>query len=157
MNVEERRNLTYRLVSSIVIFLNLGFVGYSLSFIATSPNQNQIISIVACAAAALMMIFEIVLILRGGKKESAMYKIAFNPNGKINNVPLIAVSVFAVFGLGLIVLGTLLNIYKHFEPNISSSLVILIVAVYLVSNCLIYYLYCLMFKKREFKLEDLLK
>ena len=157
MNIEERRNLAHRLTSASLILLNLGFVGYCLYFIATSPSQNQIISIIACVFAALMMIFEIVLLLKGGKKESALYKIAFNPNGNINNVPLIAVSVFCFFGVGLIVLGTLLNVLKHVEPNISSSLVILLVAVYLVSNCLIYYLYCIMFKKREFKLEDLLK
>ena len=157
MNIEERRNLTYRLISSVIVFLNLGFVAYCLYFISTSPNQNQIISIIACCFAALMMIFEIVLLLRGGKKESAMSKIVFNPNGRINNVPLIAVSVFCAFGVGLIILGTLLNGMKHVEPYISSSLVILIVAVYLVCNCIVYYLYCLMFKKREFKLEDLLK
>ena len=157
MNIEEKRNLTYRLTSASVIFLNLGLVGYSLYFIFTSPSENRTISLVACFSAVLMMVFEIVLLLRGGKKESAMYKIAFNPNGNINNVPLIAVSVFMVFGVGLIVLVTLLNVYKHVEPNITSSLVILIVAVYLVSNCLIYYLYCLMFKKRKFKIEDLLK
>ena len=157
MTSAERRNIAYRLTSSFIILLNLSFVGYCLAFICTSPNQNQIISIIACIFAALMMIFEIVILLKGWKKELALYKICFNPNDNINNVPLVAVSVFATFGVGLIVLGTLLNIFKHEEPNISSSLVILIVAVYLVSNCLIYYLYVLMFKKRKFKLEDLLK
>ena len=157
MTSAERRNLAYRLTSSFIILLNLGFDGFCMAFILMSPSENQVVSIIACIFAALMMIFEIVLFLRGGKKELALYKIAFNPNDNINNVPLVAVSVFAAIGVGFIVLGSLLNVYRHVEPNISSSFVILLVAVYLVSNCIIYFLFCLMFKKRKFKLEDLLK
>ncbi len=157
MSPSERRNLTHRLVSAAIVFLNLGFVAYTISFIFMYSEKNKVISLIACFFAAIMMIFEIVLLLRGGKKESALYKIAFNPNGNINNVPLIAVTVFTVLGVGLVVMGTLLNVLKHVEPYISSSFVILIVAVYLVSNCLIYFLYCLMFKKKKFKLEDLIK
>ena len=103
------------------------------------------------------MIFEIIFILKGWKKESQIYKIAFNTNERINNVPLIAISVFFVFGLGLIILSTLLNVYKHYEPNISTSFSILNIAIYLVINCLIYYLYCFMYKKREVNLRSLIK
>ena len=157
MNIEERKNLTFRLVSAFMILLDLGFDAYVASYLFVTPSQNQIVSIVACLFAAVMMIFEIIIILRGWKKESAMYKIAFNPNGRVNNVPLIAVSIFCAFGVGLIIMGSLLNVMKHVEPNVSSSLSILVIAVYLVTNCLIYYFYCLMFKKREVKLEDLIK
>ena len=157
MNIWEKRNLTYHLTSAAIILLNLGFDAYVLSYVIMNGVDNITVSLVACIAAALMMIFEIVIFLRGGKKDSVLYKIAFNPNEKINNVPLIAVSIFAFIGLGFIVMGTLLNVLKHVEPFVSTSLIILVVAVYLISNCLIYYLYCLMFRKREFKLEDLIK
>lgn len=157
MNIQERKNLAFRLISAFLILCDLGFVGFVCSYVFVTKNQNQLVSIIACVAAALMMIFEIVFILRGWKKDSAMYKIAFNHNQTINNVPLIAVSVFCVFGIGLIVMGTLLNVLKHYEPNLSASLSILEIAVYLVTNCLIYYLYVFMFKKREVNLKDLIK
>ena len=157
MNVSERKIVTFRLISSFMILLNLGFTIFVMYYSITNISQNQTVNIVSCVFSSLLMIFEIIFILRGWKKESQIYKIAFNTNERINNVPLIAISVFFVFGLGLIILSTLLNVYKHFEPNISTSFSILNIAIYLVINCLIYYLYCLMYKKREVNLRSLIK
>lgn len=157
MNASERKIVTFRLISSFMILLNLGFTIFVMYYSITNISQNQTVNIVSCVFSSLLMIFEIIFILRGWKKESQIYKIAFNTNERINNVPLIAISVFFVFGLGLIILSTLLNVYKHFEPNISTSFSILNIAIYLVINCLIYYLYCLMYKKREVNLRSLIK
>ena len=157
MNAAERKIVAFRLISSFMILLNLGFTIFVMYYSITNISQNQTVNIVSCGFSSLLMIFEIIFILRGWKKESQIYKIAFNTNERINNVPLIAISVFFVFGLGLIILSTLLNVYKHFEPNISTSFSILNIAIYLVINCLIYYLYCLMYKKREVNLRSLIK
>ena len=157
MNFQERKNVIFRLISAAAILLVLGYDVYIAIYIFGSHNKNQVVSSIGCCLAALMMIFEIYIILRGWKKENGLYKICFNPNDKINNVPLIAVSVFGVFGIGLIILGVLLNVMKHEEPYITSSLIIILVAIYLVTNVLIYYFYVIMFKKREIKLEDFIK
>lgn len=157
MNAAERKIVSFRLISSFMILLNLGFAIFVMYYSITNISQNQTVNIVSCVFSSLLMIFEVIFILKGWKKESQMYKIAFNTNERINNVPLIAISVFFVFGLGLIILSTLLNVYKHFEPNISTSFSILNIAIYLVVNCLIYYLYCLMYKKREVNLRSLIK
>ena len=146
INIIERRNLTY-----------LGFVAYVLSFVFRSPSQNQTLTLIGCFFAATLMMIEIFLLLRGGKKDIELYKVFFNPNGRINNIPVVFFSVFCGLGVGFVVLGTCLYFLKHFEPNLTISLFILVVAVYLISNCLIYYLFLIMFKKREFKLEDLIK
>ena len=157
MNAAERKIVSFRLISSFMILLNLGFAIFVMYYSITNISQNQTVNIVSCVFSSLLMIFEVIFILKGWKKESQMYKIAFNTNERINNVPLIVISVFFVFGLGLIILSTLLNVYKHFEPNISTSFSILNIAIYLVVNCLIYYLYCLMYKKREVNLRSLIK
>lgn len=157
MNASEKKIVTFRLISSFMILLNLGFTIFVMYYSITNISQNQTVNIVSCVFSSLLMIFEIIFVLRGWKKESQIYKIAFNTNESINNVPLIAISVFFVFGLGLIILSALLNVYKHFEPNISTSFSILNIAIYLVINCLIYYLYCLMYKKREVNLRSLIK
>ena len=157
MNAAERKIVSFRLISSFMILLNLGFAAFVMYYNIVTVTKNQTVNIVSCVFSSLLMIFEIVFILRGWKKESQIYKIAFNRNERINNVPLIMVSVFFVMGLGLILLSTLLNVYKHFEPNISTSFSILNIAIYLCVNCLIYYLYCFMYKKREVNLKSLIK
>lgn len=157
MNFQERKNVLFRLISSFLISGVLGFDIYVAIYIFSHKSSNQILSGVGCILAALMMIFETILILRGWGKESVLYKIAFNPNDKLNNVPFIAVWVATVFGVGLTILGSLLNVLKHEEPFITSSFVIIVVAIYLLVNCIIYFLYCFMFKKREIKLEDFIK
>lgn len=157
MNFQERKNLLFRLISSFLIACVLGFDIYVAVYVFSHKSSNQIVSGIGCILAALMMLFEIILVLRGWGKENSLYKIAFNPNDKLNNVPFIAVWVATVFGVGLTILGSLLNVLKHEEPFITSSFVIIVVAVYLLVNCLIYFLYCFMFKKREIKLEDFIK
>ena len=157
MNFQERKNLTFRLISVLLIAGALGFDIFIAIYIFSHKSSNQLVSGIGCILAGLMMIFESVLILRGWKKESILYKIAFNPNGKLNNVPFIAVWVATVFGVGLTILGSLLHYFRHEEPYITSSYVIILVAIYLLVNCIMYFLYCFMFKKREIKLEDFIK
>ena len=73
-------------------------------------------------------------------------------------MPLIAVIVGNAFGLGLLALGISVYFVRYDDVTIRTSmLVILSVAVYLITNCLIYYLYILMFRKKEVRLEDLIK
>ena len=157
MNFRERKNVLFRLISATLVLGSLGFDIFVLIYVFTHKSNNQIVSAIGCILAALMMIFECVLLLRGWNKENALYKIAFNPNEKLNNVPFIAVCVATVFGTGLTILGSLLNVLKHEEPFITSSFVIILVAIYLLVNCLIYFLFCIMYKKRKIKLEDFIK
>ena len=128
-------------------------------FVVLQIEHNQLfLDILTLSTTAFFLLVELFFILKGGKKESNLYKIGFNDNGKLNNVPLIAVIVGTVFGLGLIALGVSVYFVQYEDVTIRTSmLVVLSVAVYLVTNCLIYYLYILMFKKREVRLEDLIK
>lgn len=157
MNFYEKKNLLFRLIAAFVIFLNLGFDGFVLYYVIMHDANSKIVSIMTCIFAAVMMIFEIALAIKGWNKENSLYKIAFNPNGRLNNVPFVAVLVFSIFGLGLLILSTLLNVLKGVEPYLTISYVILVVAVYLVSNCLLYDLYCWMFKTREINLKNFIK
>ena len=157
MNFVEKKNLIFRLAAIFLLLCDLGFVGFASSHVFVVWTQNQIISMVAVIFAGLMMLFEVIIMFKCWNKENALYKIAFNPNGRLNNVPFVAVLIFSVFGIGLTLLGTLLNVLTHYEPNISISYVILVASIYLLTNCIIYFLYCLMFKKREIKLEDFIK
>ena len=158
MNIAERKNLTYRLLTASILLIGLGMIIYSLITVIKIETKQVFLDILTLVLTAFFLVFEEVFMLKGGKKESYLYKIGFNDNGKINSVPLIAVTVGIIFGLGLVSLGISVYFVRYDDITIRTSmLVILSVAVYLVTNCIIYYLYILMFKKRELKLEDLIK
>ena len=158
MNVQERKNLLYRLLATTILSISLGMIVFAFIVVIKDEKEQLFLDVLTLGTTTLFWLIEVILILKGGKKESNLYKIGFNDNGKINNVPLIAVIVGAAFGLGLIALGISVYFVRYDEITIRTSmLVILSVAVYLLTNCLIYFLYILMFKKREVRLEDLIK
>ena len=158
MNISERKNLIYRLLATAILLISAVMIIYTFVVVFSVERQQLLLDVVTLSTASFFLLVEIFFILKGGKKESNLYKIGFNDNGKLNNVPLIAVMIGTVFGLGLIGLGISVYFVRYDEVTIRTSmLVILSVAVYRVTNCLIYYLYILMFRKQEVRLEDLIK
>ena len=158
MNVQERKNLTYRLLAALILLISAGMIIYTFIVVSRVERDQLFLDILTLSTASFFLLIELFFILKGGKKESNLYKIGFNDNGKLNTVPLIAVVIGSLFGLGLIIMGVSVYFVRYDEVTIRTSmLVILSVAVYLVTNCLIYFLYILMFRKHEVRLEDLIK
>lgn len=158
MNYEERKNLTHRILATLILLISAGMIVFTFITIIKIEKNQLFLDILTLSLTSLFLIGEIVLILRGGKKESALYKICFEPNGLINSFPLIAVGVGCLFGLGLVGLGVSVYFVRFNEVTIRTSmLVILSVATYLITNCFIYFLYVLMFKKRDVDLKNLIK
>lgn len=157
MNFVERKTLVYRFVAFTLLLISLGVTAFSLSQIIILKPEELILMLITIAICALFAILESAFILKGWKKESNLQKIAFNENSHVNNVPLIGVSVGAAFGLGLLALGISVYIIRV-EPTVKASmLAVLSVSVYLLVNCLIYYIYLIMFKNRPLNLKDLIK
>ena len=158
MNIQERKNLTYRLLAGLILLISAGMIAYAFVVVLQVERKQLFLDVLTLGITTFFLLFEEIFILKGGKKESYLYKIGFNDNGKLNSVPLIAVIVGNFFGLGLVSLGISVYFVRYDDVTIRTSmLIILSVAVYLVVNCLIYYLYVLMFRKREVRLEDLIK
>lgn len=158
MNFKERKNLLYRILACLILLITAGMIAFSFITVIKIEEKQLVLDVITLSLTSLFLVLEIILILKGGKKESILDKIAFEPNRLVNHVPLIAVIVGNAFGLGLIFLGISVYFKRFDEVTIRTSmLVIMSVAVYLVTNCLIYYLYLIMFKKRETKLEDFIK
>ena len=158
MNFEERKNLTYRILACLILLITAGVITFAMITVIKIEKNQLFLDIVTLMLTALFLVLEIVFILRGGKKESILYKICFEPNGTINHIPLIVVIIGSLFGLGLISLGISVYFVRFREVTIRTSMLVIIsVAVYLVTNCLVYFLYLLMFKKREINLENFIK
>lgn len=157
MNFQERKNILFRLIASSFLLISLGVTSFSLSQIIINKPDEVILMLVAIAVAALFAILEMIVILRGWKKESNLYKIAFNENKHINNVPLIAVIVGTAFGLGLLALAISVYLIRDTVIIKSSMLVVLSISVYLLVNCLIYYFFIILFRNRPINLKDFIK
>lgn len=157
MNLAERRNLKFRLIASGLLLLSIGLIIYCLITIAMGNGEDKLLSIIACGLAVIFAFAEFVIIIKGWKKEVSLYRIAFNDNGVINNVSLIAIIIGTLLGSSLSVVSLVLLIIKGVEPFITSCLVILSIGMFLLINCLIYYIFLIMYRKRQFKLEDYAK
>ena len=158
MNIQEKHNVLFRLISCSLILSDLGLMIYTLILIIQLQPEQMWLNIATVALAIIFIVFELILFIMGGKKDSFLYKIIFNENKHINNVPLIAAGVASAVGLGLIVLGTVVYFLRFNEVmHRINMLVIICVASYLVVNCLILFIYAIIFKDRPVKLEDLIK
>ena len=157
MNIEQRKNLSYRLVAAFLLLTSVGLVVFATIKTINFNYEELVLALIALIFTGVLGLVETVFILKGWTKESYLYKIAFNDNKKINNVPLIAVSIgtavsFVLLGLSLYVWFT-----RGDAKALVSVLVIMSVSVYLLANCLIYYFYAILFKDRPVNLRALIK
>ena len=157
MNIEEKRYFKSRLLSTFLLLLSLGGSVFSLVTIIMNNPDNIILMYIALILCMSFNVFEIVFILKRYKKESALQSIAFNENGTINNVPLIAVGVGTVLAVGLLTLSLVVYFVRGEISIKCDMMIILSIAGYLFANCLVYYFYLLFFKKREINLRDFIK
>ena len=157
MNFEEKKNVIFRLVACFLLLAPLSIIILGLIHVFQVLADGYIISIIALMPAAAFLILEFVVILKGWKKENSLYKIAFNENQNIHNVPLVAVIVGTVFGVGLLALSISVYFIRNTEPFKTSMLVVLSIATYLLVNCVIYFIYVIMFKKRPLNLRNFIK
>ena len=157
MNYNERLNLSHRLIAMGLLLISLGVSVTSLALIILSHTEEIVLMLIAVSITIVFALLETIVIVKGGKKESNLQKIAFNEKENINNIPLIAVGVGTAFGVGLLALGISVYFINPSTMVKASMLVVISIASYLLLNCFIYYIYLLMFKKRPLNLKDLIK
>ena len=157
MNYNERLNLSHRLIAMGLLLISLGVSVTSLALIILSHTEEIVLMLIAVSITIVFALLETIVIVKGGKKESNLQKIAFNEKENINNIPLVAVGVGTAFGVGLLALGISVYIINPSTMVKASMLVVISIASYLLLNCFIYYIYLLMFKKRPLNLKDLIK
>ena len=157
MNIEERKIIIFRLIAAFLLLVPIAIQSLAMyQVFAIKPDEIVLLVISICAVAAFNL-FEIILILRGWKKQSHLYDIAFNKNGTLNNVPVFAVAIGAAFGVGLTILSTIVYFYREEMHIKCSMLVILSIGSYLLINCIVYFIFLIFYKKREINLRDFIK
>lgn len=157
MNFEEKKNVIFRLIACFLLLIPFSLMILGLIHVLKTLVEGYIISIIALMLSMAFLALEFVVILKGWKRESTLYKIAFNENQHINNVPLVAVCIGTALGIGLLALSISVYFLRNSEPFKSSMLVVLSIATFLLLNCVIYYIYLIMFKKRPLNLRNFIK
>ena len=158
MQQEERRNLLNRIITSLILLTSIGLSVFSIIQIFQQMPENKTLDLVALFAVSFFCVFEIIVIMRRWKKESYMYKIAFDEKGDhFNTVALIAVIIGTIFGAGITAISLYLFLTREDVQTKCNVLVILSIGYYLFINCVCYYIYILTFRKKPFKIEDLIK
>ena len=157
MNFSERRILLFRFIASFLITISIGFIVVAFIGVYNLQGEDIILSYIALILTAAFAVFEIIIIMRGWKKQSNLQNIFFTETERVNTVPLFAISIGTAMGLGLTVLGCVVFFVRD-DPTIKSAmLVVAPIGFYLLVNCFIYYIYLIMFRKRELDLRDLIK
>lgn len=88
---------------------------------------------------------------------SHLNKIAFNENEKLNTVPIFAVSIGMAIAIVLLSLGLSVFFIKDNLTIKCAMLVVSSVGGYLLANCIAYFVYLILFRKREVNLKDFIK
>ena len=157
MRKKENLNLLNRLISIFLLTLCLGVIGFSFYKVFTLKPEAIVLDTIALVAVTLFCLFEMVFIIMGKKKDSVLEKIVFEENQRINSFPLIAVIIGTLFGLGLSILGLFLYLTRDDVSAKTNVLIILSISFYLFMNCVMYFIFLLMFRKRKFDIKDLIK
>ena len=157
MNIEEKKNVIFHILAAVLCLGSLGLDSFVLLKVIEYNTEDLVLNCIALAVAILFALLEIFVNLRKPKKESLLYQICFNENQKINTIPLFAVGISTVFGLGLLAMSLAVFFIREEIRNKAAMLVVLAIAAYLLVNCVMYWLYILVFRKKPFKLEDLIK
>ena len=158
MQQEENRNLLNRIITSLILLTSIGLSVFSIIEVFKKSPENKALDLVALFAVSFFCLFEIIVIMRRWKKESYIYKIAFDEKGDhFNTVALIAVIIGTIFGVGITAISLYLFLTREDVQTKCNVLVILSIGYYLFINCICYYIYILTFRKKPFKIEDLIK
>lgn len=158
MNIRERKIIFYRVLATTLLILSIALTTFVLAEIIISHPQKLVLDCIALGLTISFAIGQIILILRGKKKESHLLDIAFNTDNSVNKIALVAVLVGASIGIGLIILTIVVILTRDNSTSVfCSMLIIMAIAVYLLFNCLIFLSFTVLFRKRELTLKDYAK
>ena len=158
MNIRVRKILTFRWVAALFLLMSIGLSSFALAKVIMSKPEKLIIDCIALGLVIAFAIGQIILILRGWKKESHLIDIAFNTDYTVNKLALVLVIVGTTIAVGLNILTIIVLCTRDNTPAVINSMfIIMSISTYLLLNCSIYFLFVILFKKRELTLEDYAK
>ena len=154
---ESKKIKLFRLLATLLLLIPLGIsIWFMVTFITTDINSYGL-HVFTTGVLIFFLVLQIILILKNMNKQMVIYDIAFNENKSVNKTALIFILVGA--GLGLALSATCTALYFVLsEPQQKATMMLLLsIFVFMFINTGIFLLFTLVFRQREFKVEDLLK
>ena len=141
----------YRLILLGLILLFFSVCAFTMGEIIIYRPDDYVFSLVVVIVLVLFGLFESFLTIKKYKKELSLLSIGFTPRGYINPIPLIAIGIGVATGLILSLLGIILCFIKEDMSVKCSSLVILVIGLYLLINCVFYLAFIIYMNKLKNK------
>ena len=158
MNIRLRKIITYRVLSIVFLLVSIGLSAFVLSKVISLRPEKIVLDLIALGLVMAFALGQIILIIRGWKKESALLDVAFNTDNTVNKLALVFVLAGTALGLGLDILTIVVLTTRATTTSLYCSMfIILSIASYLLLNCAIYLAFTLIFRKRELTLKDYAK
>lgn len=158
MNIRIRKIKAYRIVATCLLLLSIGLSIFAIVEVISAKPEKIVLDCIALALTVTFAIGQIILILRGGKKESHLLDIAFNTDNTVNKIILVFVLVGTAIAIGLDILTLVVLLTRNNTTAVFCSMMIIMsIATYLLLNCMIYLFFTLIFRKKELTLEDYAK
>lgn len=154
---EAKKIKLFRLLATLLLLLPLGLCIFFLVHYITTDLNSYGLHVLTTGVLIFFLILQIILILKNMKKQMVIYDIAFNENKSVNKTALIFISVGAGLGLILTAVCTALYFVLGEAQQKTTLLLLLSIFFFMFINTGIFLLFTLVFRQREFKLEDLLK
>lgn len=153
---EYTKNLIFRISTSVACLMSMALSVYLfvLCFLNESETSTwfQMVAIGVCFVFALT---ELIIVLKNIKKELLIEYVIFNENKSINKVGLSIVIIFTLLSLGLSIMCIVFMCGVAWSSDAYyASVVILSCTFFLFVNCILYYLYILLFRLRKFGIDD---
>ena len=120
--------------------MSIGLSSFALAKVIMSKPEKLIIDCIDLGLVIAFAIGQIILILRGWKKESHLIDIAFNTDYTINKLALVLVIVGTTIAVGLNILTIIVLCTRDNTPAVINSMfIIMSISTYLLLNCSIYF------------------
>lgn len=147
----------YRLIATLLLLLPLGITIWFMIMFAKSDASSFGLHIFTSGVIIFVILLQIFLLLKNMKKDIIIYYIAFNENKKVNKTALIFVSVGAFLGLAVSIISGVFYFFLNQPGQKETMLLLFEIFIFLLVDTGLFLLLTLMFRQKEFKVEDLLK
>ena len=105
----------------------------------------------------VFLLLQEILFIKNMKKQLVIYDIAFNENKSVNKTAVIFVGVGGLIGLGASIASGVLYFTLGEVQQKLTMMLLFVIFLFLLINSGIFLLFTLLFRQKEFKIEDLLK
>ena len=159
MQPNEKKNIIFRLIFGL---LTLSITALTVFFFIKTLDINKeneyTINLIGLGGIAFFALIEALLMFKNITKQIIFHSIIFNEHNNTINWPAFIVANIG-FGIGVILetVSLVLLLASKNITIISSSMVLIPLAAFIILNCIIYDLYLLLHRERKMKITDLLK